>query len=104
VAEVVFRHAVLLRVDHVEGDLRALGGAVTSRLCGHWEHDGPCRWPHHTDLTPDDAGTGVLVTVRYDAEPDAVDAVRDEVIAALSAGRLNGPDGATTTWGEVRVV
>jgi hypothetical protein len=21
---------------------------VTVALCGHWEHDGECRWPHHT--------------------------------------------------------
>jgi hypothetical protein len=26
------------------------GAAVTAALCGHWEHDGPCRWPHNNDL------------------------------------------------------
>jgi hypothetical protein len=104
VAEVAYQHTLRLHVDHVEGDLRAFGGAVTIRLCGHWEHEDPCRWPHHTDSTPNDAGTGALVTVRYDAEPDAVAAVRAEVVAALTAGRLTGPDGTTTTWGAVRVI
>ena len=31
-------------------DSRAPGGAVTLALCGHWEHDGPCRWPHHSAI------------------------------------------------------
>ena len=31
-------------------DDAALGAAVTVALCGHWEHDGPCRWPHHNAL------------------------------------------------------
>ena len=35
-------------------DTRAPGGAVTVALCGAWEHDGPCRWPHHSDI---DAGS-----------------------------------------------
>ena len=37
-------------------DPRALGGAITVALCGHWEHEPPCRWPHHTDITA--AGDG----------------------------------------------
>ncbi|MFN7917859.1 MAG: hypothetical protein U0Q55_21105 [Vicinamibacterales bacterium] len=28
-------------------DPRAVGAAVTVALCGHWEHEGPCRWPHN---------------------------------------------------------
>lgn len=31
-------------------DPRAVGAAVTVALCGHWEHDGPCRWPHHNHI------------------------------------------------------
>jgi hypothetical protein len=96
-----FEHTVRLHVVDVDGDLRALGGAVTIRLCGHWEHEGPCRWPHHNDCVA--AGTGADLTVRYDAAPGEVEAVRAEIVAALSAGALRGPDGGTTTWGEVRV-
>jgi hypothetical protein len=36
-----------------EGQDRAPGAAVTVKLCGHWEHAGPCRWPHHRDAIPD---------------------------------------------------
>ena len=28
-------------------DPAAVGAAVTVELCGHWEHEGPCRWPHN---------------------------------------------------------
>jgi hypothetical protein len=31
-------------------DPRAPGGEVTVALCGHWEHDGPCRWPHNNRI------------------------------------------------------
>jgi hypothetical protein len=23
---------------------------VTVALCGHWDHEGPCRWPHDNNL------------------------------------------------------
>jgi hypothetical protein len=97
----VFEHTLRLQVADVDGDLRALGAAVTTRLCGHWEHDGPCRWPHHNDAVAD--GTGAELTVHYDAAPDDVAAVADEIVAGLAVGVLTGPDGDTTTWGSVRV-
>ena len=31
-------------------DSRAPGGAVTVALCGHWKHEGPCRWPHYSEI------------------------------------------------------
>jgi hypothetical protein len=31
-------------------DPAAVGAAVTVELCGHWEHDGPCRWPHNSAI------------------------------------------------------
>jgi hypothetical protein len=31
-------------------DPRAVGGAVTVALCGHWDHEGPCRWPHNNEI------------------------------------------------------
>jgi hypothetical protein len=34
-----------------DADERAPGGAVTSALCGHWEHAGRCRWPHNSEIT-----------------------------------------------------
>jgi hypothetical protein len=34
------------------GDLdpAAVGAAVTAELCGHWEHEGACRWPHNSAI------------------------------------------------------
>jgi hypothetical protein len=31
-------------------DPGAVGAAVTVELCGHWEHEGPCRWPHNSAI------------------------------------------------------
>jgi hypothetical protein len=31
-------------------DPAAVGAAVTVELCGHWEHEGPCRWPHNSSI------------------------------------------------------
>lgn len=31
-------------------DPAAIGAAVTNALCGHWDHDGPCRWPHNNHI------------------------------------------------------
>jgi hypothetical protein len=43
-------------------DPRAPGGAVTVALCGHWDHEGPCRWPHHSRID-DDSDPARLCTV-----------------------------------------
>jgi hypothetical protein len=34
-------------------DSRAPGGAITVELCGSWEHEGGCRWPHNTAIETD---------------------------------------------------
>src|SRR5688500_10850905 len=34
-------------------DTRAPGGEVTRELCGHWEHEPPCRWPHNNCVAGD---------------------------------------------------
>jgi hypothetical protein len=78
------------------GDERAIGGAVTVALCGHWDHPGPCRWPHRTSLAP--AGERVAVTVAYtcsDAEKTLVESMID---GAIRSGMLEGPEGAVTHW------
>ncbi len=67
-------------------DHRAPGGAVTVALCGHWEHDGPCRWPHHIAVE----GEGQSVTVRtvFISDPAEEALVRARIAAALDGGRL----------------
>ena len=78
-------------------DERALGGAVTVALCGHWEHEGDCGWPH---LTVTEAVSEGLVHVRTTVTvgEDEEDEVRRRFHAALSSGTLTGPDGAVSSW------
>jgi hypothetical protein len=65
-------------------DTRAPGGAVTVALCGHWDHDGPCRWPHHTDV--DTAGDVPRVRVVYAVTPQQQPHVRALIEGALRCG------------------
>jgi hypothetical protein len=83
-----------------DADDRAPGGAVTMVLCGHWEHEGSCRWPHHTSiqhLQP----SHVIVRIVFASSTDEEQLVRDRITAALNVGRLNGPSGPST-WTLVR--
>jgi hypothetical protein len=69
-----------------DGDPAAVGAAVTAELCGHWEHQGPCRWPHNNAIR-----RGLkLATFRtlFVAEPSDEEMVRDRIEAAL---RARGP-------------
>jgi hypothetical protein len=76
-------------------DEHAPGAAVTVALCGHWEHDGPCRSPHVTQSQHrDDGRLAVRVTVL--APADAADDVRRAVVAALRTGHQDGPSGPST--------
>lgn len=58
-------------------DPRAVGGAVTVALCGHWDHEGPCRWPHNNDFNGRRFRT--LFVAAHADEPD----VRRRIRAAL---------------------
>ena len=65
-------------------DPRAPGGAVTVALCGSWEHDGSCRWPHHTAV--DSAATPSHVRVVYVVDDDELEQVRSMIESALASG------------------
>jgi hypothetical protein len=65
-------------------DTRAPGGAVTVALCGSWEHDGSCRWPHHTAVDP--SATPSPVRVVYVVDDDEVEQVRSLIEVALASG------------------
>jgi hypothetical protein len=93
---VQFTHEQVCRVTGLDGDPAALGGAVTVALCGNWEHDGPCRWPHHTDTL--EQGGEVIATVRFDAPTHEVETVRAAIVGAMAVGLLTGPDGRVTRW------
>jgi hypothetical protein len=77
-------------------DLRALGGAITVMLCGTWDHEPPCRWPHHTDISA--AGDRHVVRTSFTAEPSDEAIVRHKILAALESGAQAGPDGQVSRW------
>jgi hypothetical protein len=58
-------------------DPRAVGAAVTVALCGHWEHEGPCRWPHNNEIV--DGLFRTLFVCEADEEPE----VRARIRSAL---------------------
>jgi hypothetical protein len=58
-------------------DPAAVGGAVTAALCGSWDHEGPCRWPHNNAI---DGGRFRTVVV---APEDEAEAVRERIDAGL---------------------
>jgi hypothetical protein len=76
-------------------DDRAPGGAITVALCGHWEHAGQCRWPHQTEVTRRSKRRIALRTV-FAGDPAEEELIRDRIVTALRAGRLNGPSGLAT--------
>ena len=67
-AEVVLTEAV---------DPAAVGAMVTVALCGHWDHEGPCRWPHHNHI--DGAEFRTIFVATPEDEPE----VRRRIRAAL---------------------
>ena len=79
------------------GDPRAVGGAVTVALCGHWDHEGPCRWPHHTEALSAEDGTHRII-VRFDSPEDEHPAVSDRIDGAIQSGAQAGPDGRVSRW------
>jgi len=64
-------------------DPAATGAAVTTELCGHWEHEGPCRWPHNNDIDLE------VVPARFRtvfvAEPADEPEIRARIDQALNA-------------------
>jgi hypothetical protein len=77
-------------------DSRAVGGAITVALCGTWDHEPPCRWPHHTDIAA--AGDGHVVRTSFIVEPRDEAVVRERIVEALESGEQAGPDGHTSRW------
>ena len=77
-------------------DPRAPGGAITVALCGDWEHEAPCRWPHHTDIST--VGDGHVVRTMFTAAPEEEPTVRQRIVQALGSGEQAGPDGTVSRW------
>jgi hypothetical protein len=97
-SEHIYPHRLHYHIRFASGsDDRAPGGAVTVALCGHWNHDGPCRWPHHSSISLEGGGRHLLV-VQFDASGDDVETVKTRIGDALRHGRLTGPDGRHSVW------
>lgn len=72
-------------IDLNEGcDPRAVGAAVTVELCGHWEHEGPCAWPHNSEIATE--RSPALFRTIYVADEDEEPTVRDRIGRSLRAG------------------
>ncbi len=62
-------------------DPAAVGAAVTVALCGHWEHEPPCRWPHNNEFDGND-GFRTLYVAPTGEEAE----VHGRIAAALADG------------------
>ena len=78
-----FVHEAELQLD-AGTDPAAVGAVVTTALCGHWEHEGPCRWPHnnHIDLVDRAAYFRTLFVTPADDE----DRIRERIEHGLEEG------------------
>ena len=65
-------------------DAGAVGAAVTAELCGHWEHEGPCRWPHNSAI--DEAHVPARFRTLFVADEEEVAEVRERIERALCGG------------------
>lgn len=80
-----FAHDAVLAM-HPDGDIGAPGAAITTALCGHWEHEPPCPLaPHHTRADRDDAQ--VRLHVLFATAPEQEHEVRHRIEAALDDPR-----------------
>ncbi|MDQ3865996.1 MAG: hypothetical protein M3304_04105 [Actinomycetota bacterium] len=78
-----FVHEAELRLDEGADD-REPGAAVTVALCGHWEHEGACRWPHNNAL--DVESTPVRFRTVFVAEAADESEIRTRIANALASG------------------
>jgi hypothetical protein len=92
----VHAHEAVLELE-ADADAAAPGAAITVELCGHWQHDGTCRWPHHTSVISL-VGRVLSVRVLCAASPSESHEVRSRIAAGLNKGELTGPDGHVHRW------
>jgi hypothetical protein len=91
-----FAHEAIVDMP-TDADLRAPGGAITTALCGHWDHRPPCPLAaHHTRA--ERVGDDVHLRTLFATEPDSEDLVRERIDQALASGQIQGPDAAVTHW------
>ena len=89
-------HEAILELDG-DSDPDAPGAAITTRLCGSYDHIGPCPLAPHTSHWTG-LGRDIDVRVVFATESGQEDTVRGMIRDALQSGRLIGPDGRTSSW------
>jgi hypothetical protein len=62
-------------------DPAAVGAAVTVELCGHWDHEGDCRWPHNNEISV--VGTDALFRTVFVAPSSEASEVHERIDNAL---------------------
>ena len=82
-ARVAFIHEAELQLQDGT-DPAAVGAAVTTALCVHWGHEGPCRWPHNNDIEFSDSVANVRSL--FVATATEEDDVRERVERSLREG------------------
>jgi hypothetical protein len=75
-----FVHEAELRLE-AGTDPAAVGAAVTTALCGHWEHEGLCRWPHNNAIEA--CGAGASFRTLFAASATDEDEVRERIERGL---------------------
>jgi len=91
-----FAHEAVL-IMPATADTAAPGMAITTALCGHWQHEPPCPLaPHHTRAVRIDGE--VRLRTLFATEPHLEDIVRHRIEDALSLVESTGPDGKITRW------
>jgi hypothetical protein len=58
---------------------------VTVAMCGHWDHDGPCRWPLNSRIETSTTPARLRTVIVAD------DATRDEVVTRVEHSLRNDP-------------
>jgi hypothetical protein len=81
---VVSREAIAIDAElelRPDADPAGPGAEVTVELCGHWDHDGVCRWPHNSRIETD-AFPARLRTIVVVSDDDREE-IRRRIEAAL---------------------
>ena len=67
-------------------DPAAVGAAVTTELCGHWEHEGGCRWPHNNENAAEGENRRFKFRTVFLAPESEKEEVRTRIEKALQEG------------------
>ena len=76
-----FVQEAVLQMD-AEIDPASIGAAVTVELCGHWEHEGTCRWPHNNGIEM--GASHARFRTLFISDPEDEAEVRERITEALS--------------------